>query len=356
MFPSCPGRHGRLAVVALAMTVLAACDHSDPFTAPETRVDTPRVPGSIAQLTYSLLPDRSPVASPAAGAVLYQFETGDADRDICLAALPFTGGTRLREWCATDGQEATRADFFAVGALAEDGTLAYTQHSSLVFAPIPNAGALYVAANGDPSRREKVADLLRLYPGMPSPVDFLLGLTWTAADELTALATTANIARACTSCPWDTTYVGLAVVRIRTTETNQLEVVTLVPGASQLVFDPTLRRFAFLRDGDVWTLPATGGAPTLAYDWNADPGGREVVGLAAGGGELFVTRSWFENEVFRSDIARIVGTTAIAVAETQTTQGTWQRAAASSDGRRLVLERRARVGGSIDLYLVGVEP
>lgn len=354
MPPTCPARHARRTALVAAIAVLAACSHSDAFTTPETRVETPLAPGTVAQLTYNLRADRMPVASPDAGAVLYQFETGDADRDTCLGALPLGGGTRLGEWCAVDGQEATRADLFAAGALTANGTLAYTQHSSLVFAPIPNAGALYVAANGDQTRRVKVADLLRLYPGIPSPVDFLFGLTWSGPDELSALATTANIARACNTCAWDTTYVGQAVVRLRTSTPNQLDIVALVPGASQLVFDPTVRRFAFLREGDVWTLPATGGTPALAYSLSADPAGRPVVGVAAGGGTLFITRAWFDGQVYQSDVARISGATAVPIAGTQIAGGRWQRAAASPDGRRVVLERRPTASTTTDLYLAEV--
>ncbi|HET9133832.1 MAG TPA: hypothetical protein VFN90_05990 [Gemmatimonadales bacterium] len=355
MLRSCPRRHARLAAIALAMTAVAACDHSDAFTTPDTRSDTPRTPGTIAQLTFNLRPDLAPIVTRDGAAVLYAFESGEADRDICLAALPVTGGTRTGEWCAAELDEATRADWFAGGALRADGALAYTRFGSLVFAPIPSSGALYVAPDGDLTRTRKVVDLLRLVPGI-GILDQLVDPVWTGPETLTALAATANIARACNVCPWDTTLVGQAVVTINTSGLNDLSVIGSAAGVEQLALDASGARFVLRRGREILTMPTSGGVPTLVYDAALETGGpfREIPGVAAGGGRIFATRRWFDADTLRSDITILVNGTPERIPGTFLERSAWGRATATADGRRLIVERSEGLTGQSDLYLVEV--
>jgi hypothetical protein len=349
------------AAVLSGLPLLGACGHSEPFTTAETRSDVPFSSAVPVRLTYAPGANTRPRFSEDGSVLIYAFARGTPDRDRCLATLPVGGGTRLRTFCWTAAGQDTMADGLEVGALATDGRLAFTRHTSRVINLAANDAALYVAPEGDVAAADRVLDLFVFQPAGGIAWDYLLDLTWSGPNELTALATDASIVNRCPPgfCP-DTAFVGLHVATIQPgteTGTTTVTAVAVGPSAAGIAVDrSTSRRFIRYLDR-VEELLADG---TTAVVWTVPeklPGevGYQLAGLAAGGGRLVVSTTYTQvpgTPVVSSQLRRIDGVEHV-VESRMAAGGIFGRVTLNPSGQRLIFEASAANGRH--LYLVELQ-
>jgi hypothetical protein len=345
------------AAVLGGLPLLGACGHSEPFTTADTRSDVPFSAAVPIRLTFAPGANSRPAFSEDGSTITYAFARGTPDRDRCLATLPAGGGTRLRTFCWTAAGHDTLADGLELGALAADGRLAFTRHTSRVIALAANDAALYVTRGGEVVDAERVLDLFVFQPAGGIAWDYLLDLAWSGPDELTALATDAEIVNRCPPgfCP-DTFFVGLHVATIRPGTSTSATTVTAVavgPTAAGVAVDRSTGR-RFIRYPD--RIEELLGNGTTAVVWTVPQEplgivGYQIAGLAAAGGRLVVSTTYIESPgtpVVTSQLRRVDGAEQL-VASRSAAEGIFGRVTLDPTGRRLVFEVSA--ANSRHLYL-----
>ena len=148
-------------VLAIATALaLAACDHTDPFTVPATSVDTTRLAGDPARLTYSVADDRTASWLPDGSGFVYSTERVDrADHDRCLAVIPATGGAIRQMHCESTVQSDTATDVYEWPAVAPDGRAAYLKAVSRVGRVKEFTGWLALGRLGAPAESRNILPL-----------------------------------------------------------------------------------------------------------------------------------------------------------------------------------------------------
>jgi hypothetical protein len=350
----------RTALVVGGLLLLGACGHSEPFTASDTRLTEPLDATPPVQLTYAGGANTRPAFSEDGAALTYGFVRGTPDRDRCLATLPATGGTRTRSLCWTAQGQDTLADGLELGALAADGRLAFTRHTSRVNGIIANDAGLYITRGGEAVDAERVLDLFVFQPAGGTAWDYLLDLTWSGSNELTALATDAVVINRCppATC-WDTTYVGLHVATIQPGSGAAPSVVTAVPveaaAAGVAVDRSTGRRFIRYPDRIEELLP--NGTTTLAWTMPRPAGqvAHRITGLAAANGRLVVSTAYTDvppppaQSTAVSQLRRIDGGDQLLGVRLGA-EGSFGAVTLDPTGRRLAFE--GRTGASRQLFLL----
>lgn len=343
-----------------SLVLVGACGHSEPFTASDTRLTEPFSTTTPVRLTFANGANARPAFSEDGDAITYSFVRGTPDRDRCLATLPAGGGTRMRTLCWTAQGHDTLADGLEVGALATDGRLAFTRHTSRVNGIVANDAGLYLSRGGEARDAERILDLLVFQPAGGIGWDYLLDLTWSGPNELTALATDIVVINSCypATC-WDTTFVGLHVATIQPGSGGTPSTVTAVPvqpaAAGVTVDRSTGRRFVRYPDR-VDEVLANG---TTTVFWTLPPqAGRllnRITGLGAGGGRVVVSTAFTEvspppgQSVAVSQLHRIDGVGQL-IDSRAGAEGSFGLVTLDPTGRRLVFESRA--GNGRHLYLL----
>lgn len=111
------------------LLLLAACSHSEPFTAPDEPLEGPFSPSVPIRLTYA---DGAPTAPSWIGdgdSLLYSYTrrggSFTVEQEGCLAILPSGGGSIRREICSRSVFPVQSGDFFDLPALSAGGRLAF---------------------------------------------------------------------------------------------------------------------------------------------------------------------------------------------------------------------------------------
>lgn len=341
--------------------LLAACSHSDPFAAAPTRLDEPLQAAPPVQLTYAAGANTQPGVGTDGGALTYSFVRGTPDRDRCLGVLPLGGGTRLRSLCWTAPGQDTLADGLEVGALAADGRLAFTHHASRSNGIVAAVAGLYLAGGLRAEDGERLLPLLTFQPAAQAAWDYLLDLTWSGPNELSALATdVAMINRCYPATCWDTTHVALHVARLDLgTRPIGVTATPVAPTVAGLAIDGSTGR-RFLRYPDRVTELLASGTEEVRYVPPTFPGqqGLRLTGLAAGGGRLYVTEAYTDvpppnpnpgTPSHVSRLVRVIDGTASEVLRRADAQGSLGRVSVDPTGRRVVFE--GRQGSARHLFL-----
>ncbi len=342
-------------------TLLGACGHTEPFTAADTTLFEPFSPVTPVRLTFAAGANLRPAFSEDGAQITYSFVRGTPDRDRCLATLPAGGGTRLRTLCWTAQGQDTLADGLELGALAADGRLAFTRYTSRVNGVVPNDAALFISREGEAVNAERVLDLFVFQPAGGTAWDYLLDLTWSGPNELTALATDAVIINRCPpGICWDTTYVGLHVATIQPGSGTTASVVTAVavqPAAGGVAVDRATGR-RYIRYPDRVEELLANGTTTVAYEPPADPARPDfrLTGLAVAADRMVVSGIYLEPPApgaqrdSVSQLRRVDGTSEQVLASRRGVEGRIGAVALDPTGERVVFEGRA--GNSRNLFLL----
>ncbi len=348
-----------LACASLAPLLTLGCGHGEPFVAGDPGTRSPFAEASPIRLTYDDGADIHPVWTADGSALMYTFERqlpGSDFPDRCLGALPPDGGQRIREWCWPGWDEGTRRDGIEAGTLGPGGLLVFAHHYGAgTKQPNPFRGEVFVAPAVAIDSPGHLLTLLVQPPGGTARYDYLLSPVFTAPRQVTALAASVDIAERCFNCAFDTVFTGVDLVRLATDQPDHLQVIARVAGAHFLVWDPSIGRFFFARDGRIETVPTGGGEPVMAWQVPRSDDRRDeaITGIAAGAGRLLVSHRWREGEVVHTQLGEILADGSIAEIAAAANGPAWGEMSLSPDGTRLVVERRDP-GGARDLYLYRV--
>jgi hypothetical protein len=324
---------------ALALALLAACEHARPFG---TAAGEPDVPYSAAfprQLTFSPGVDARPAWLPDGSAFVYSYELPQPDHDRCLGILPAEGGHLAGSICPVPSPfDADSTNVLTEPAVGPGGRLAYLRTAALLGRLAPNSSELVVATLGAPSPGAVVLTLP--YTAPDAELHSTLGyLRWLDAQTLVYLAEDAifNVLRG------DTTIVPLEIVRLDvSTSPAGITVLPGTAGATSVAVDSGGALYYTLGgDSRVYRYVA-GAAPDTVYDFGAAGAagdvqvrGNTLVALAGG-------------TLYRVDL----GTKAVTAFATPGSM-TVSRPALSPSGQRVVAEASA-AGTLPDLWLFQV--
>lgn len=373
--------------LTVGLCTLAACGHTEPFTTADQRNDGPFTPGVPIRLTHAAGANLHPAWSEDGSAIVYSYLRGTADRDRCLGVLPAGGGTRLAEICAFPLEGAGVLDAFTHGAMGTDGRIVLNRHTNSPFVQSPQAGEVLLTRLDSVGGRRQLLPLLRTPPGTSRPWTYLLTPAWAGPGRVVALAAEAAVGtwwqgNSPPPPPFDTTFRASLLVELLVDETPvRWNTLAQADWATMLTVDRSEGWIYFVRAtprspeinidaarlaDTVFRMPLTGGPPVPVYGAPRGPGELVggIVGLAAGGGRLFVSeqRGAVTSPFARpqGDLASLLeirpdGTTRAITSQRIADAGRWGRIAASPDGRQLVAELHT-APGLADLYLLQTGP
>jgi hypothetical protein len=347
------------------------------------------------RLTYSPQSDLEPTFSADGRWVLYVAER-PGDQDRCVNVIPVGGGTWTHQLCAWELDQGSRRDGLANPALRGDGTLLYTRHNGSPFTITSQDMAVYLGHVDSVAASRRLIPLGMRPDGASATWDELVDPIWIGNDEVLTLAARRFLVNVpcnrlgASYCPWDdertydrdTIPLGVEIARLRVSPTGATIEQTIpafeaiawaYDGSTQLVHYIVQR--ARPEDIDVYhesfadtlfTVPLAGGTPTprLGTIGPRFSEMRRLHGVAAGGGRLYVSRSWnagssIGNGTFpqgteiRSDISELLSDGSLRPVAS-TVGARWGRIRLSPDGRHLVAERIERT--TSDIYLLEVAP
>lgn len=368
------------------LCLLAACGHTEPFATADETSDGPFTDAVPIRLTHAEGADLHPAWSVDGSAIVYSYRRGTVDRDRCLGVLPAGGGTRRAEVCTLPLEGEGVRDAYTHAALDGEGRLVFNRHASGPTVPAPQAGEFLVTRADSVGGRQRVFPLMATPPGAAAPWEYLLTPAWAGPGRVIALGAQQAVGTwlpfvSSPPTPFDTTVRASLLVELLVDETpvrwNTLAradwatMLAVDRGAGLIYFvqatprTPDLTIDAARLADTVFRMPLAGGPPVPVYGAPRTEselvGG--IVGLAAGGGKLFVTelrgavnpgsRPQGELALIREVLAE--GSTRTITSRRIAGEGRWGRIAASPDGRQLVAELHTAPGQS-DLYLLPTGP
>lgn len=384
----------RLVATGVAILILGGCDHSEPFTGTSHGNDGPFSAVEPVRLTYSPQSDLEPAFSADGRWVLYVAER-PGDQDRCLNVIPAGGGTWTHQLCAWELDQGTRKDGLAAPAMRSDGKLLFTRHSGSPIGITSQQMSLHLGHPDSVAASRLLMPLGERPAGATATWDDLLDPVWIGDDEVLALAVRRFLVnvpcnRSSGYCPWDderthdrdTIPLGVEIARLRVSETA-VTVEQTIPAFEAIAWahDASTDEVHYIvqraRPDDVdvyheafadtlFTVPLSGGAATPRLG-TVGPLFSPMVrlhGVAAGGGRLYLSRSWNESgpdgsgrfpqgTSVRSEISEVMPDgTLRPIAFAPTTR--WGRIRLSPDGRHLLAEAIART--TSDIYLIAVQP
>lgn len=339
----------------LLIPLAAACGHSEPFTAPDTELDQPRIPGNPAQLTYALGHETSPAWTPDGASIVYSFEVtdrpGSPESDRCLAVIPAGGGTVTREICNRSAFEADSSETFDWPALNAVGDLAYVRSTRPGTINDNRFGSLLVAPYINPAASTE----LRSFPFQGADAFYVeLGsLRWLTDDQLVFIAMAEAVVDPClpfASCEQLVRY-GRNVHRLVASNPGTG---TPVPGTGLATSvaageNADVIYFTLADDSRVYRQALSTGASTVAHDFGG-PIARDVhyaagrLAAIVGGRVTVFDADVGPVQVFDSGGLLMVVDVATGTAVEAAVPGVWfRRPAFSPDGTRLAAQGHALI-------------
>ncbi len=260
-------RRGATFLRAAVLGLAAACEHAQPFGAPDLGSNVPVTQGLPLRLTFSPLGDLAPAWLPDGSGIIYSYQPLERrDGDRCLGILPGAGGHLVRSICHASAFDAYSTNTLWEPAPGPGGLLAYVRENSAPFAPAPRSRELIVASLDapDPGR------VVRSFP-YTAPDGTLhesaMYLHW--VDDRTLVYLAEHVTYFTPPQVPDTVYtpVGIALLSVG----PESSTVTVVPGtanATSVTADSAGAIYYTLAgDSRVLRIPPGGGAAAPLFDF-----------------------------------------------------------------------------------------
>jgi hypothetical protein len=330
-------------VTVAAVAALVACEHPQPFGAPDLGANVPFSLDFPRQLTFSEGGDLAPAWLPDGSGILYSFQRFDrADHDRCLGVLPAEGGHLVRTICHRGLLDPDSTNALWEPAVGPAGLLAYVRESAVPGSLAPNAREIVLATLELPDSGRVVQALPATAPD-GTLFAFAADLRWVSATTLVFLAE--QVAYTTPPNPTDTMFLPVEILRLDIGgAAPALASMPGTSGATSLDVDSAGALYYTLAgDPRVYRLATAAATPQTVYDFgSAGPAGDVRVApgrLVALAGAV----------PYRVDPA-----TGSATAINVPVGLVVRRLALSPAGTRLVAETRGAFGGQANLWLMEV--
>ncbi|MGE5927529.1 MAG: TolB family protein [Gemmatimonadota bacterium] len=260
------------------LLLLAACSHSEPFTAPDEPLDGPLSPAVPVRLTYADGGPTAPVWTPDGDSIVYSYRRRGGgfvvNEEGCLAILPAAGGTIRREICSRSVFPAQSADVFDLPALSPGGRLAFF-HDGQPVAPGTGAEAILVAPFATPS----AYTLVRTFPFQADV--FYVGaasLSWLDDGRLVFVGIAEEQFTPCGDCNPILVRYGRAVLAADVSTPGAVSVVPGTQFATSVTAgeSPDIIYYTLANDARIYRQVLSSGATTTAHDFGAPAIARDV--------------------------------------------------------------------------------
>ena len=271
------------AAALAAVAALTACDHAQPFGAPNLGPNVPFSTSFPRQLTFNPLGDVQPAWLPGDSGIVYSLSVGAPTNDHCLGILPPGGGHLTATICHNSPYLADSTYALWLPAPGPQlGRFAYQRDRSGIGAFAPNASELVLATLQAPDSGR----VLLQFPYTTPDGSFAGGmrdLQWLSGGTLVLRAGALTF----TGPPLtvDTLFTPVAIDRVDLVgPTVVLSTVPGTSGATSLATD-TVSAMYYTLPGDsrVYRLADGAPSPTVWYDFGA-AGVPTLIRVAGDGG------------------------------------------------------------------------
>jgi hypothetical protein len=340
-----------------ALLGLAACEHAQPFGAPDLGPNAPFSTAFPRQLTFDS-GGLAPAWLPDGSGSIYSFLRYDRpDRDRCLGVLPGEGGRAVQTICHESLLDRDSTNTLWNPAVGPGGVLAYVRESSVPGGPGPASRELVVATLGDPDPGRVIRSLPYLAPDGTLHAT-ATHLSWVDAHTLVYVAEA--VLYTFPPLPTDTILTPVEAVRISVEgDSVALSVVPGTAGATSVAADSSgAIYYTLLGDSRIYRLDPGAGAADTVVDFGAIGVVRDV--RVAGGRVLAVAGE--QTDADRGGDVYLVDPVARTAQLVAQQASLWfRRLAASPSGTRIAAEGYAVtpdgsggtvVSGSARLYLL----
>ena len=279
------------AALPAMLAALGACDHAQPFGAPDLGSNGPFSSAFPRQLTFSPLGDVQPAWLPDGTGIIYSQSQGDLEGDHCLAVLPPEGGHITRTICVAPALGSDSTFALWLPAVSPGGLLAYLRDRSPVESVTPKISELVIASLSVPEPGRVV---LRLPYTAPDGIleSGMRELHWLHDGSIVYLAGVLSFSYP--PYPYDTTFTPNEIDRLDLVgDSARLSVVPGTANATSVATDSAAAMyFSLAGDSRVYRLPDGAPTPSVWYDFGAAgaPSELQVAGdvlIAVVGGVLY---------------------------------------------------------------------
>ena len=270
MTPSRPivRRPSRSPIVALTIAALAACSHSEPFTAPDSDSDTPFVDSEPARLTYADGGETEPAWLPDGRAFVYTYDrAGALEGDRCLTTMTATGGTIEREFCNDTPRDDLLTDVYASPSISTDSTLAFFYSGTEGAGGSADRG-LFVAPYQDPGAKT----LIRGVPFTGPTGTFYSGIgsiSWLGQERIAFIGLADETIIPCPGCDPQAVRYGRDALVISPADPGSLAVIPDMAFPTSLAAGETADVVYYTLAGDsrIYRRILSSGATSTVYDF-----------------------------------------------------------------------------------------
>jgi len=250
---------------------LAACSHSEPFTAPDTDTDAPFAEAEPARLTYADGAETEPTWLPDGSAFVYSFDRlGTSEGDRCLTTMPATGGTIEREFCNATAQDEFLADVYATPSVLGDSTLAFL-YTAAVGQGVPATKGLYVAPYQDPDAKRALRSLPFTGPNGTLYAS-VASVTWLSPDRIGFIGITETTVLPCPTCDAVVVAYGSHLLVIAPSDPSAIVLVPGVAFPTSITAGETddIIYYTLAADTRIYRRILSTGATSTIYDFATD--------------------------------------------------------------------------------------
>lgn len=231
-FPGGPTGVHAFRSLAILASLLAACNHQDPFPSGDPPDNGPPSTTPPLQLTFSPGFDRSPAWSVDGATLAYAFrrEDGGAVGDRCIATLPAAGGTRSASKCLVAADSDTVRVLGPV-ALGPGDLVAWVDARSLVGRRVPDREYLRIGTMGD----HDTGTVVRTFPDPVAGTSVhatATSLTWLSPTKLAYIGNDRVLLGPCRGCPPDTLLIAREAILLDLSTSPATA--TLIPNTAEV--------------------------------------------------------------------------------------------------------------------------